>query len=246
MQWYVWSSDAAYLLFYLLQSVLVVVYTYDLNDHWSGEESMFHLLGTTIVTWLGSCTCLGLCFWYYSPLNNIVLFFLCFTLGQAVVATLISQLPCFENGSLLTSGITGTYISYLCLNFLRHTEGNEGNVWMGLTTGFEVLIAAVLLLWTTSTWGLAEESDISQPLVDKEAKEKAGETSEGSGEMLAFHLVLLLASLFFTVSLRSLTYKSGVDSEFLLWGKFAAQCTASLVFIWTLLAPILLPDRFEA
>jgi len=240
VQWYVWSSDAAYLLFYILQSVLVVVHSYSLNDYLYAYDSVFYLFGTTILAVLGSVACLGLSLWHYYPLEDLVLFFLCFTAGQIILLALVSQLPCFENGSLLTSSVTGTYISYLCLNYLRHTVGKEG--WMEVTTGLEVLIAAGILLWTTSTWGLAEDSEIAEPLVDKERKEQA----DGSGEMLAFHLVLLLTSLFFTVSLRSLTYTSAVDSDFLLWGKFAAQCVASGLFLWTLLAPVLLPDRFDA
>ena len=242
IQWYVWVANVAYVVFYLLQSVVVVARTYELNEYWDARDSLFHLLGTTTVAWVGTFVCLGLSLWHYFPLAHLELFFLCFTLAQAVVISLISQLPYFENGSLLTSGLTGTYLSYLCLNFMNHVAGDDQrSLWLIITIALEILIAAVLLFWTTSTWSLSEESDISEPLVDKPK-----EAQENSGEMLAFHLVMLLAALFFTVSLRSLTFISGIDDSFLLWGKFTAQCVASLVFVWTLVAPVLLPEYFQA
>jgi serine incorporator 1/3 len=238
---YLWVADMAYLGFYVYQSLTIVDLSHRLNTFWRDQDSLLTMLLTTIFSWVITVSFLGLCYFLYLPFGSPALLLIYLTLGMAVVLTLMSLL--FEGGSLMTGSLVGMYVGYLGFNLMRHVQGQEEKHWLLLCTGLEMLLACILIARTISSWSLSSESsdDISKPLVSTQKSEE--EASFESREMIAFHALMLFAGCFFVTALRTISYQLGVDSAGFLWAKFGIQCATCLIYLWTLAAPSLFPDR---
>ena len=243
MEWFLWGAQFAYLAFYVGQSIVVIEQAYAVNEYWKEQESLTNLVAGTVAAWVLSLGFLGLTGYLYWNFGGPVVVLLAVTLGQAVVIAGASLLPAFEEGSLLTSSLTGTYLCYLCFNFLRHVPGTESDYWIIASTLTEMVLAFIFIARLVSTWALSHESkgEISKPLVETKTDKK--EEEENSREMLVFHALMLLTALFFASSMKTISYRGEIDSEFFLWSKVSIQGLTSLLYLWTLLAPIVLSDR---
>ncbi|XP_047336182.1 serine incorporator 3-like isoform X1 [Impatiens glandulifera] len=200
------------------------------------------------------------------------IFFIVITIILSFAFALIALHP-QVNGSLLPASVMSVYCAYLCYTTLScEPRGYECNslhdsaaaststLVLGLiTTVFSVIYSAVRA-GSSTTFLSAPSSPTStvggkNPLLGKDEEMEGGgkkEMVEGGGAVsysyTFFHLIFALASMYSAMLLSGWTHPSA-NSDYIdvgwtsVWVKACTQWVTAALYIWTLVAPLVFPDR---
>ncbi|GBG63606.1 hypothetical protein CBR_g38672 [Chara braunii] len=201
------------------------------------------------------------------PLNT---FFVTFTLVICVVITCISILPQVMAGPL-TSGLTSLYLVYLCWSALtsqppvacrakeEYGIGEGGGVEGGGSPGTVTIIGFVLaflsILIATFTAGLEYQSFTLKRRDESDPYGPRGGRGLGDDDSLPysysfFHLVFLTGSMYVGMLLLGWDLHQGDPTKLKLdhgwtamWVKMGSQWACAALYVWTMVAPLLLKNR---
>ncbi|TXG71938.1 hypothetical protein EZV62_000517 [Acer yangbiense] len=231
------------------------------------------LLVVSIVCYIAAFAFSGILFIWFNPSGNdcgLNVFFIVMTMVLAFGIALIALHPSV-NGSLLPAAVISVYCAYVCYTGLsseprgyacnglhRSKASSITTLILGmLTTVLSVLYSAFRAGSSTTLLSppSSPKSGGSKPLLEgqdeEEGKEKKKETEEArpvSYSYSFFHLIFALASMYSAMLLSGWTSSS--DSSDLVdvgwtsvWVRICTEWVTFALYIWTLLAPVLLPDR---
>eukprot|EP01018_Ginkgo_biloba_P025609 Gb_06575 [translate_table: standard] len=212
-------------------------------------------------------------YWFNPSGNDCGLnvFFIVMTLILAFAFAVIALHP-QVNGSLLPASVISVYCAYLCYSGLssepRNYECNGlHNHSKAVSTGTLVLglLTTVLSVVYSAVRAGSSTTFLSPPTSPREGSKKpllsSNEIEEGNkGETkdeprpvtysyTFFHLIFALASMYSAMLLTGWT-SSTKDSEKLIdvgwpsvWVRICTEWITAGLYVWTLVAPLLLPDR---
>ncbi|KAK3189948.1 hypothetical protein Dsin_029509 [Dipteronia sinensis] len=231
------------------------------------------LLVVSIVCYIAAFAFSGILFIWFNPSGNdcgLNVFFIVMTIVLAFGVALIALHPTV-NGSLLPASVISVYCAYVCYtglsseprgyacNGLHKSKASSiTTLILGmLTTVLSVIYSALRAGSSTTLLSppSSPKSGGSKPLLDgedvEEGKEKKKETEEArpvSYSYSFFHLIFALASMYSAMLLSGWT-SSSESSDLVdvgwtsVWVRICTEWVTVALYIWTLLAPILLPDR---
>eukprot|EP00252_Welwitschia_mirabilis_P015271 TRINITY_DN33555_c0_g1_i1.p1 TRINITY_DN33555_c0_g1~~TRINITY_DN33555_c0_g1_i1.p1 ORF type:complete len:417 (-),score=61.18 TRINITY_DN33555_c0_g1_i1:267-1517(-) len=215
----------------------------------------------------------GLLFHWFTPSSDCSLntFFITMTLLLAFLFAIVALHP-KVNGSLLPASIISVYCTYLCYSGLssepRDYECNglhhhvkavsTGTLILGmLTTVLSVVYSAVragsstaLLSPPSSPRAGSEKPLLSFENLEEEKKEKQKEEAQPVKYSYAFfHVIFALASMYSAMLLSGWS-SSTQDGQKLIdvgwpsvWVRICTQWITAGLYIWSLIAPVIFPDR---
>ncbi|KAH7666951.1 Serine incorporator/TMS membrane protein [Dioscorea alata] len=199
------------------------------------------------------------------------IFFIVMTMILAFAFAIIALHP-KVNGSLLPASVISVYCAYLCYSGLsseprdyacnglhNHSKSvSIGTLVLGmLTTVLSVVYSAVRA--GSSTTFLSPPSSpktgSSKPLIESGDMEsgkndsKAAEAHPVSYSYTFFHLIFALASMYSAMLLTGWTSSTSGSSELIdvgwtsVWVRICTEWVTAALYVWTLVAPLVLPDR---
>uniref|UniRef100_A0A1J3CCS5 Serine incorporator 3 n=1 Tax=Noccaea caerulescens TaxID=107243 RepID=A0A1J3CCS5_NOCCA len=256
--------------FLLVQVVLLLDATHNWNDSWvEKDERKWYvaLLVISIVCYIATYAFSGILFIWFNPSGydcGLNVFFIVMTMILAFVFAIVALHPAV-NGSLLPASVISVYCAYVCYTGLssephdyvcnglnRSKAVTASTLILGmLTTVLSVLYSA--LRAGSSTTFLSPPS--SPRSGGKEALLEDGKGKDGEGEAKPvsysysfFHIIFALASMYAAMLLSGWT--DSTESASLIdvgwtsvWVKICTGWVTAGLYIWTLIAPLILPDR---
>lgn len=200
------------------------------------------------------------------------IFFIVMTMILAFAFAIIALHP-QVNGSLLPASVISVYCAYVCYTGLsseprdyacnglhNHSEAvSTGTLILGMTTTvLSVLYSACRAGSSTSFLSppsspksgskkpLLKSEDVEEGKEDKE-KDKGTEERPVSYSYSFFHLIFALASMYAAMLLSGWTSSDSSDMVDVgwasVWVRICTEWVTAGLYVWSLLAPVLLPDR---
>jgi hypothetical protein len=258
--------------FLLVQVVLLLDATHNWNDSWvEKDEKKWYiaLLVISIVCYIATYTFSGILFIWFNPSGQdcgLNVFFIVMPMILAFVFAIIALHPAV-NGSLLPASVISVYCAYVCYtglssephdyvcNGLNKSKAvNASTLILGmLTTVLSVLYSALRAGSSTTFLSppSSPRSGVKDALLgDPEDGKKSGEAEARpvSYSYSFFHIIFALASMYAAMLLSGWTDSS--ESATLIdvgwtsvWVKICTGWVTAGLYIWTLIAPLILPDR---
>eukprot|EP00588_Corethron_pennatum_P011791 CAMPEP_0194267948 /NCGR_PEP_ID=MMETSP0169-20130528/2355_1 /TAXON_ID=218684 /ORGANISM="Corethron pennatum, Strain L29A3" /LENGTH=438 /DNA_ID=CAMNT_0039008981 /DNA_START=132 /DNA_END=1448 /DNA_ORIENTATION=- len=234
----------------------------DLQEFGSGKKWLVAIVASAVGLYIGSLVAIG-CFYHYFKgegcHGNIT--FITITLIGPIIFTVMQMSG--EEGSLLTSGVITAYCVYLCYSSLIKNPVGECNPVLGSNDVFGQVVGMtftiVSLAWTGFSY--TAESKIGdgatgENLTAEERAEEGGddeadhEDVDSDSFSWKLNLVLALISMYYAVLLTGWGQisdgKNAANPDVgnvSYWLIIASQWLIMLLFMWTLMAPKLFPDR---
>ncbi|XP_010938752.1 uncharacterized protein [Elaeis guineensis] len=198
-------------------------------------------------------------------------FFIVMTMILAFAFAVVALHP-QVNGSLLPASVISVYCAYLCYSGLsseprdyacnglhKHSKQvSTGTLVLGLlTTVISVVYSAVRTGSSTSFLSppSSPKSGSSKPLLE-EGEVESGKDDKKESEARPvtysytfFHLIFALASMYSAMLLTGWTSSTSDSSELIdvgwtsVWVRICTEWATAALYIWTLIAPLVLPDR---
>ncbi|KAK9845928.1 hypothetical protein WJX81_006178 [Elliptochloris bilobata] len=240
--------------FLVLQVVLLLDCVYAtskwLTDH-PGPWRIVALVAGTVLLYVGALAVIGMLFHFYAPAPScrLNIFFIGWTLILGICYTFLSITPCrAPNAGLLTAGTVFAYSTMLLWGALS-SEPVDGTCVLHSGTGsnglkiagFFAALASVLVSTVNSS---SESGSFSVSAVPHDAGELPYRPD-------FFHTVFMLASaylamLFTAWSLDGVqegTYTLDADNWVSPWVKMASQWLCAALYVWSLVAHLVLRGR---
>ncbi|CAN8269606.1 unnamed protein product [Cochlearia groenlandica] len=259
--------------FLLVQVVLLLDATHNWNDSWVEKDERkwyIALLVISVVCYLATYAFSGVLFMWFNPSGHdcgLNVFFIVMTMILAFVFAIVALHPAV-NGSLLPASVISVYCAYVCYTGLssephdyvcnglnRSKAVTASTLILGmLTTVLSVLYSALragssttFLSPPSSPRSGGKEGLLDDP-EDGKKKNGEGEARPVSYSYSFFHIIFALASMYAAMLLSGWTDSS--ESESLIdvgwtsvWVKICTGWVTAGLYIWTLVAPHILPDR---
>ncbi|KAG9140957.1 hypothetical protein Leryth_010478 [Lithospermum erythrorhizon] len=230
------------------------------------------LLAVSVACYIGAYTLSGILFIWFNPSGNdcgLNVFFIVMTMILPFVFTIIALHPTV-NGSLLPAAVMSIYCAYVCYTGLsseprdyicnglhnKSTVVTTGTLVLGmLTTVLSVLYSA--LRAGSSTTFLSPPSSPragdKKPLLVSEDPESGKANKETEARPVSysysfFHLIFALASMYSAMLLSGWT-STNESSDLIdvgwtsVWVRIGSEWATAGLYIWSLIAPLVLPDR---
>ncbi|KAK8971007.1 hypothetical protein KSP40_PGU020020 [Platanthera guangdongensis] len=175
------------------------------------------------------------------------------------------------NGSLLPASFISVYCAYLCYSALSSEPGDyecngldnhskqvsTATLILGmLTTVLSVVYSAVRAGSSTTFLSppSSPKSGSSKPLIEGEMESGKIETKRSDPRPVTysyffFHLIFALASMYSAMLLTGWSSPTAGSSERVnvgwtsVWIRICTQWATAALYLWTLVAPLILPDR---
>ncbi|CAM8877392.1 unnamed protein product [Rhodiola kirilowii] len=260
-------------LFLLVQVVLLLDFVHGWNDKWVGYDEQFWyaaLLVVSLVCYVATFAFSGLLFHLFTRGDDcgLNMFFIVLTLIMVFVFVVVALHP-KVGGSILPAAVISLYCMYLCYSGLaseprdyecnglhKHSKAvSTGSLTLGLiTTVLSVVYSAVRA--GSSTTLLSPPSSPraggSRPLLplDKVDEHEEKESAKAVTYSYSFfHLVFCLASMYSAMLLTGWSTSVGESGKLVdvgwasVWVRIVTQWATAGLYIWSLVAPILFPDR---
>ncbi|XP_057771827.1 uncharacterized protein LOC130991558 isoform X2 [Salvia miltiorrhiza] len=257
--------------FLLVQVLILLDATHSWNDSWVAKDEQkwyLALLAVSVACYLGAFTFTGVLFIWFNPSGNdcgLNVFFLVTNFILAFAFAIIALHP-KVNGSLLPASVISVYCAYVCYTGLaseprdyacnglhKSAAVSMSTLILGmLTTVLSVLYSA--LRAGSSTTFLSPPSSPrageKKPLLESEDVEsgKGKEARPVSYSYFFFHLIFALASMYSAMLLSGWTSDS--ESPDLIdvgwssvWVRICTEWITAGLYVWSLVAPVLFPDR---
>ncbi|GMN46583.1 hypothetical protein TIFTF001_015763 [Ficus carica] len=260
-------------LFLLVQVIILLDFTHSWNDAWIEKDEQkwyIALLVVSIGCYLAAFAFSGILFIWFNPSGQdcgLNVFFIVMTMILAFAFAIIALHPAV-NGSLLPASVISLYCAYVCYtglsseprdyacNGLNKSKAvSAGTLILGmLTTVLSVLYSALRAGSSTTFLSppSSPKSAAKKPLLESELEEgkdkKEKEARPVSYSYTFFHLIFALASMYAAMLLSGWTNTS--DSSDLIdvgwttvWVRICTEWVTAALFVWSLLAPLICPDR---
>ncbi|KAL0651464.1 hypothetical protein Bca4012_094155 [Brassica carinata] len=244
--------------FLLVQVVLLLDFVHGWNDTWVGYDEQFWyaaLLVVSLVCYLATFLFSGLLFHWFTPSGHdcgLNTFFIVMTLIFVFVFAVVVLHPAV-GGSILPASVISFYCMYLCYSGLaseprdyecnglhKHSKAvSTGTMTIGLlTTVLSVVYSAVRA---------------GKPLLPLDGKAEEKEEKEQKKPVTYsyafFHIIFSLASMYSAMLLTGWSTSVGESGKLVdvgwpsVWVRVVTSWATAGLFIWSLIAPILFPDR---
>ncbi|KAK8585632.1 hypothetical protein V6N13_050605 [Hibiscus sabdariffa] len=260
-------------LFLLVQVIILLDCTHSWNDAWvERDEQKWYiaLLVVSVGCYLAAFVFSGLFFIWFNPSGHdcgLNVFFIVMTMILAFSFGIIALHPAV-NGSLLPASVISVYCAYVCYtglaseprdyicNGLHYNSAvSTGTLFLGMLTTVLSVIYSALRAGSSTTFlspPSSPRAGSAKPLLEaddvEEGKEKGKEARPVSYSYSFFHLIFALASMYSAMLLSGWTSSS--DSTDLIdvgwtsvWVRICTEWVTAGLYIWTLVAPLILPDR---
>lgn len=239
----------------------------------SKDEQFWYmaLLVVSLVCYVATFTFSGFLFHWFTPSGHdcgLNSFLIVFTLILVFVFAVVALHP-KVNGSLLPASVISFYCTYLCYsglaseprdydcnNLHKHSKAvSTGSLAIGLlTTVLSVVYSAVRAGSSTSLLSppSSPRASSDKPLLpfDKvEEQDMKKESVPVSYSYSFFHLIFSLASMYSAMLLTGWSSSVGESGKLVdvgwpsVWVRIVTGWATAALFIWSLVAPILFPDR---
>ncbi|XP_026444790.1 serine incorporator 1-like [Papaver somniferum] len=230
------------------------------------------LLAVSVGCYIAAFTIAGLMFIWFNPSGHdcgLNVFFIVMTMILAFGFAIIALHP-QVNGSLLPASVISVYCAYVlysalsseprdyvCNGLHNSSKGvSTGNLILGmLTTVLSVLYSARRAGSSTTFLSppSSPRSGGGKPLLDDKLEEgKKGKETEAvpvTYSYMFFHLIFALATMYSGMLLTGWTGSSSSDSAFIdvgwtsTWVRICTQWATAALYVWSLVAPLVLTDR---
>ncbi|XP_021829377.1 probable serine incorporator [Prunus avium] len=229
------------------------------------------LFVVSLVCYLATFVFSGLLFHWFTPSGHdcgLNTFFIVMTLICVFLFLIVALHPAV-NGSILPASVISMYCTYLCYSALasepreyecnglhKHSKAvSTGTLTLGLlTTVLSVVYSAVRAGSSTTLLSppSSPRAGAGKPLLpldkadEHEEKEKAKPVSYSYS---FFHIIFSLASMYSAMLLTGWTTSVGESGKLVdvgwpsVWVRIVTSWATAGLFIWSLLAPILFPER---
>lgn len=231
------------------------------------------LLAISAVCYLAAFAFSGVLFIWFNPSGHdcgLNVFFIVMTMILAFAFAVIALHP-KVNGSLLPASVISAYCAYVCYtglsseprdyecNGLHHhsKQVSTSTLVLGmLTTVLSVVYSAVRA--GSSTTFLSPPSSpragSGKPLLEDELESGKGDKTEGESKPVSysytfFLLIFALASMYSAMLLTGWSSSTTESSELIdvgwtsVWVRICTEWATAALYVWTLVAPLILPDR---
>lgn len=233
--------------FLVLQIVLLLDFVYELNEKWLADDGGFGmamLVAASFTTYVGGLVASGFLYHMFASDvdESLNIAIITLTLVAGIGYTLLSLQKRVDAG-LMTSGIMFAYTIFLCWNALSsqppqtQRESDDGQASQRYLKIVSFCITMASALVTTVRTG----HTVSQV-------ESGGHDSPFRVDYI--HGVFLLATCNICMMLTGWSFQDSSQSKFdvnsgwtSMWIKVSSELVAVLLYVWTLVAPLLFPDR---
>ncbi|OVA20071.1 Glycoside hydrolase [Macleaya cordata] len=231
------------------------------------------LLAVSVGCYIAAFTFSGVLFIWFNPPGHdcgLNVFFIVMTMILAFGFAIIALHP-QVNGSLLPASVISVYCSYVlysalsseprdyvCNGLHNRSKGvSTGNLILGmLTTVLSVLYSACRAGSSTTFLSppSSPKSGGRKPLLEpteleEGKKDKETEATPVSYSYMFFHLIFALASMYSGMLLTGWTSSTSTGTELIdvgwtsVWVRICTQWVTAGLYVWSLVAPLLFPDR---
>lgn len=260
-------------LFLLIQVIILLDATHSWNDSWVAKDEQkwyVALLVVSVVCYIATFTFSGILFMWFNPSGHdcgLNVFFIVMTMILAFVFAIIALHP-KVNGSLLPASVISVYCAYVCYTGLSseprdYVCNGLHNKSKAVTTSTLVLgmLTTVLSVLYSALRAGSSTTFMSPPSSPRSGEKKSLLSSEelesGKGSPEArpvsysytfFHLIFALASMYSAMLLSGWT-SSSESSELIdvgwtsVWVRICTEWVTAGLYVWSLVAPLLFPDR---
>jgi FtsH-binding integral membrane protein len=270
---FVWTARSFSVVFLFAQLVLLLSFSYDWNDKWvmnseaEGNNERCWLgaiLACAFLLYVGVIAGLVMLYKDYSSCtigSTITTVTMLAVVGLTVLSLFRDRLgDDVEPGAILPAAVVSSYLVYQAWAALESNPDasckplafgeNDTNGAMGIGTVF----TAISLMWlahqTSRSAGAFWRGGKAGVLSDD------AETKEGEGEretenknrnlmVVAFHAVMVTSTLYISMVVTNwgAATSSTNDAEGQMWVRIASQWVTIALYLWTLVAPAVLPGR---
>jgi hypothetical protein len=244
-----WLCLVVSVLFLVAQLIVLLDFTYEWSDDWaSREEDQYAngLMVCTVVMFIGAITFVALSFVYFGKghcqlnqaMTSIALVCGFLYTGLSVVA---------PRGSLLPSATVFLYTAYTCFSALMMTPGECNTLHSSgtLTLVISTVFSGLSLAYMTVSAGT------SRSAFQIEANEDETVEEAEASSFSFFHVIMMMGSCYLAMLLTNWTIV-GSDSMATIdpnsdnapmWAKLTSMFVCILLYVWTLVAPMIFRDR---
>lgn len=230
------------------------------------------LLAVSIGCYLAAFAFSGILFIWFNPSGHdcgLNVFFIVMTMVLAFSFGIIALHPAV-NGSLLPASVISVYCAYVCYTGLSseprdyvcnglHNKASAvslSTLILGMLTTVLSVIYSALRAGSSTTFlspPSSPKAGTKKPLLEGDDVEEGKETKEKEARPVSysysfFHLIFALASMYSAMLLSGWTSSS--DSSDLVdvgwtsvWVRICTEWVTAALYIWTLVAPLIIPDR---
>ena len=253
---YAWIAVVASIFFLLAQLIILLDFSYSWSERWANEEeSRFQvgLLAAAIALYAIGLTIVGLLYHWFGSNSACKTGqgFISATLVAAILYTFISVVT--SHGSVIPSGTVFVYTVWTCYSALSSgIPSGECNLLAPSGTT-QVLLAVIFcgisMVYTCVNAATSRHS-FNVDGGDGEEDQQDEEQMEAANFSF-FHIIMMLGSCYMAmlvtswqISGTSGTGIAGVDSGVTpMWVKFGTEIACILLYLWTLIAPLVCGDR---
>lgn len=259
-------------LFLLVQVVLLLDFVHRWNDTWVGYDEQFWYIALFVVSlfcYLATFVSSGFLFHWFTPSGHdcgLNTFFIVMALIFAFVFTVVALHPSV-GGSVLPASVISLYCMYLCYSGLaseprdyecnglhKHSKAvSTGTLALGLlTTVLSVVYSAVRAGSSTTLLSPPSSPGAGKPLLPLEKSDEHEEKEKAKPVTYSysfFHIIFSLASMYSAMLLTGWTSSVGGSGRLVdvgwssVWVRVVTSWATAALFIWSLIAPVLFPDR---
>lgn len=239
-------------IFLVFQVIELLNFVYELNEWLIGKDtncSWATLIAGSIISIALALTMIGVSYHFYAPTRycSLNIFFITWTLCMGIVFVLVLFLPKrMESAGLLTSGCVFAYCAYLTVSALE-SEPKSYECVVGTGTGDRwIQIIAVILALAAVSYSTLSTSTSN---LFKSSYDDLPSDDEVPYRPDFFHLIFALASMYMAMLLTNWdisasTQQYSIDEGWTsVWVKMGSLWFCQLLYLWTIIAPMVLRDR---
>ncbi|XP_073046988.1 uncharacterized protein [Primulina eburnea] len=229
------------------------------------------LLAVSIACYLAAFTFSGILFIWFNPSGHdcgLNIFFLSMTIILAFIFAVVALHP-KVNGSLLPASVISIYCAYVCYTGLSseprdyvcnglHNKSKAvtlSTLILGMLTTVLSVLYSALRAGSSTTFlsppGSPRAGDKKPLLESDELESGKGKDSEArpvTYSYMFFHLIFALASMYSAMLLSGWT-SSSENADLIdvgwtsVWVRICSEWVTAGLYVWSLVAPLLFPDR---
>ncbi|XP_028069350.1 probable serine incorporator, partial [Camellia sinensis] len=259
-------------MFLLVQVVLLLDFVHGWNDKWVKYDEQFWYIAlfvVSLVCYIATFCFSGVLFYLFTPSGQdcgLNTFFIVMTLLLVVVFSIITLHP-VVSGSILPASVISLYCVYLtysglasepreyeCNGLHNHSKAvSTGTLTVGLlTTVLSVVYSAVRAGSSTTLLSPPSSPRAGKPLLPLDKADEVEEKERAkpvSYSYAFFHIIFSLASMYSAMLLTGWSTSVGANGRLVdvgwpsVWVRIITGWATAGLFIWSLVAPHLFPDR---
>ncbi|KAF5932621.1 hypothetical protein HYC85_028792 [Camellia sinensis] len=272
ISFYETSSKVGSGMFLLVQVVLLLDFVHGWNDKWVKYDEQFWYIAlfvVSLVCYIATFCFSGVLFYLFTPSGQdcgLNTFFIVMTLLLVVVFSIITLHP-VVSGSILPASVISLYCVYLtysglasepreyeCNGLHNHSKAvSTGTLTVGLlTTVLSVVYSAVRAGSSTTLLSPPSSPRAGKPLLPLDKADEVEEKERAkpvSYSYAFFHIIFSLASMYSAMLLTGWSTSVGASGRLVdvgwpsVWIRIITGWATAGLFIWSLVAPHLFPDR---